>query len=357
MPAFLISPRLLRLLASLGLSLLLAACSSPEGPSGENVTAQGWWIGHRVSGPPKIEIDLNRQIVRYYKGGQLVGAAPVSSGREGHGTVTGTYRITEKDADHRSSCYGSFVDDDGSIVEGDVDSRRDRPPPGTRFLGASMRHFMRIKGGIGMHEGYLPGFAASHGCIRLPSKMAAIFYDATPLGTPVEIIGDAPDGHLTTFLPVPHKLSKEDIIIAPKDDSTAHRPAAQVALDDPAAKKEEKKAEKTKTAEPKVLAKNDKPSFWGGLFGGGADKEANDSKPAPRYGDPVVATNTEKPAEQVKPAIAAAKPEVQQISYQPLEELGPKGSAKKSTPKPKVLKTKGAQPAARGQTLFLPGYN
>ena len=351
MSASLISPRILRPLASTGLLFLLAACSSPEGPSGENVTAQGWWIGHRVSGPPKIEIDLNRQIVRYYKGGQLVGAAPVSSGREGHGTINGTYRIIEKDADHRSSCYGSFVADDGRIVEGDVDSRRDRPPAGTHFLGASMRHFMRIKGGIGMHEGYLPGFAASHGCIRLPSKMAAIFYDATPLGTPVEIIGDAPDGHLTTFLPVPHKLSKEDIVIAPKDDSTAHRPAAQVALDDPEAKKDEK----TKTAEPKVLAKNDKPSFWGGLFGGGAE----DSKPAPRYGDPVVATNTEKPVEQVKPAItvAAAKPEVQQISYQPLEELGPKSSGKKSAPKPKVLKTKGAQPASRGQTLFLPGYN
>ena len=351
MSASLISPRILRPLASTGLLFLLAACSSPEGPSGENVTAQGWWIGHRVSGPPKIEIDLNRQIVRYYKGGQLVGAAPVSSGREGHGTINGTYRIIEKDADHRSSCYGSFVADDGRIVEGDVDSRRDRPPAGTHFLGASMRHFMRIKGGIGMHEGYLPGFAASHGCIRLPSKMAAIFYDATPLGTPVEIIGDAPDGHLTTFLPVPHKLSKEDIVIAPKDDSTAHRPAAQVALDDPEAKKEEK----TKTAEPKVLAKNEKPSFWGGLFGGGAE----DSKPAPRYGDPVVATNTEKPVGQVKPAIAvaAAKPEVQQISYQPLEELGPKSSGKKSAPKPKVLKTKGAQPASRGQTLFLPGYN
>jgi lipoprotein-anchoring transpeptidase ErfK/SrfK len=39
-----------------------------------------------------------------------------------------------------------------------------------------------------MHEGYLPGYAASHGCIRLPSDMAAAFYHATPLGTPVEIV-------------------------------------------------------------------------------------------------------------------------------------------------------------------------
>lgn len=127
----------------------------------------------------------------YFKGGQPVGHSPISSGREGYHTRTGAFRIIEKDIDHRSSLYGSYVDANGNVVEDDVDCRRDPRPPGTRFLGASMRYFMRITGGIGMHEGYLPGFPASHGCIRLPTEMARIFYHETPLGTPVQIVGNA----------------------------------------------------------------------------------------------------------------------------------------------------------------------
>jgi lipoprotein-anchoring transpeptidase ErfK/SrfK len=51
-----------------------------------------------------------------------------------------------------------------------------------------MPFFMRITGGVGMHEGYLPGYPASHGCIRMPGKMAAIFFSNVDLGTPVEIV-------------------------------------------------------------------------------------------------------------------------------------------------------------------------
>jgi len=54
-----------------------------------------------------------------------------------------------------------------------------------------MHYFMRVVGAIGMHEGYLPGYPASHGCIRLPTNMAAAFYHATPHGTPVQIVGNA----------------------------------------------------------------------------------------------------------------------------------------------------------------------
>jgi lipoprotein-anchoring transpeptidase ErfK/SrfK len=53
-----------------------------------------------------------------------------------------------------------------------------------------MRYFMRIVGGIGMHEGYLPGYPASHGCIRLPTKDGSHFLPRRRrMGTPVEIIG------------------------------------------------------------------------------------------------------------------------------------------------------------------------
>jgi lipoprotein-anchoring transpeptidase ErfK/SrfK len=50
-----------------------------------------------------------------------------------------------------------------------------------------MYWFMRITGGIGMHQGYMPGYADSHGCIRLPASMAQVFYVNAPVGTPVKI--------------------------------------------------------------------------------------------------------------------------------------------------------------------------
>lgn len=170
--------------------LLASSCSSPQtivqAPPQES---RYWWKGDGVKGKPRIVINLSEQRVYYYKGGELVGVSPISSGREGNGTVNGRYSIIEKDLHHRSSLFGAYLDASGDIAVEDVDTRVDVKPPGTSFLGANMRYFMRIVGGIGMHEGYLPGYPASHGCIRLPTKMAAIFYRETPLGTPVEIVG------------------------------------------------------------------------------------------------------------------------------------------------------------------------
>jgi hypothetical protein len=150
---------------------------------------RSWWAGDGVEGKPRIVINLSEQRLRYYKGDKLVGLSPISSGRVGNATLNGKFRILDKDLDHRSSLYGCYADETGNMVQEDVDSRRDPRPSGAKFVGARMRYFMRIVGGIGMHEGYLPGYPASHGCIRLPTKMAAIFFEATPHGTPVEIIG------------------------------------------------------------------------------------------------------------------------------------------------------------------------
>lgn len=141
-----------------------------------------------MHGSPSIRIVLNEQMVYFYKGGQLAGASPISSGKEGYATKPGRFSIIEKDIDHRSSAYGWYVTRDGTPVQKDVDVRKDPRPPGTVFEGADMRYFMRIVGGIGMHAGYLPGYADSHGCIRLPEDMAAKFYHASPLGTPVTIV-------------------------------------------------------------------------------------------------------------------------------------------------------------------------
>lgn len=179
-----------RLLLVLGLSLTGISCSTSKKEAVANpLSSRAWWKGDGVVGKPRIVINLSTQRVLYYKGAELVGVSPISSGRESTGTVTGTFRILDKDLDHRSSLFGVYVDKEGNVVQEDVDTRKDAPPPGTRYVGANMRYFMRIVGGIGMHEGYLPGYPASHGCIRLPTKMAAIFYRETPEGTPVQIVG------------------------------------------------------------------------------------------------------------------------------------------------------------------------
>jgi hypothetical protein len=147
-----------------------------------------FWNGDQMSGSPSMRISLSEQRVYFFKGGKLAGMSPISSGREGYGTTPGKFRITEKDIDHKSSWYGDYVDEYGDVVMREIDVRKDKRPPGAKFDGANMRYFMRVNGPIGMHEGYLPGYPASHGCIRLPSHMAEAFYHATPLGTPVEIV-------------------------------------------------------------------------------------------------------------------------------------------------------------------------
>lgn len=179
--------RHIAILSLLTAALLVSSCTSLVKPGPEDTRA--WWAGEGVAGKPRIVINLSEQRVRYFKGDQLVGVSPISSGRESHATLNGKFHIMEKDLDHRSSIYGAYLDEQGNMVKEDVDSRRDPAPKNARFVGASMRYFMRIFSGIGMHEGYLPGYPASHGCIRLPSKMAAIFFQETPEGTLVEITG------------------------------------------------------------------------------------------------------------------------------------------------------------------------
>lgn len=189
----------------------VSSCSTPQS-TGEQAPAsqtprqvlhgECWWKGDGVNGSPKIHISLSEQCVRFYKGGEMVGISPISSGREGHSTPPGAYRIIEKDRHHRSSLYGAFCDAGGQIVVPDVDVRKDRAPPGTHFVGAEMPCFMRITGAAGMHEGFLPGYPASHGCIRMPGNMAEIFFRETPHGTPVLITGNAADAPRHDAAPV-----------------------------------------------------------------------------------------------------------------------------------------------------------
>jgi lipoprotein-anchoring transpeptidase ErfK/SrfK len=156
--------------------------------SGSSYDPISYWDGDGVQGPPSIKIYLKEQRAYFYKADVLVGESQVSAGREGYNTPSGNYKIIQKDKDHASSLYGDYVDASGNVVQKDVELGKDPKPPGAIFKGAPMPYFMRIVGGVGMHEGYLPGYPASHGCIRMPGKMAETFFNNVDLGTPVQIV-------------------------------------------------------------------------------------------------------------------------------------------------------------------------
>lgn len=187
--------------------LLLSACASYDGrlnststqylgTDGSIITKTStasladrisYWAGESASGPPSIVIDVSDQKLYYYKGGKLVGVSAVSTGREGHDSPMGRFRIRKKEKEHASNLYGDFVDASGTPVVKNVDATKDKPPAGTHFQGSSMPWFMEFAPGVGMHTGFLPGVPDSHGCIRLPDRMARTFFEVTPMGTPVTV--------------------------------------------------------------------------------------------------------------------------------------------------------------------------
>jgi lipoprotein-anchoring transpeptidase ErfK/SrfK len=146
-----------------------------------------YWDGDHASGSPSIKISLGEQRAYFYKGGVLVGVSQLSTGREGLNTPIGNYKIIQKDKDHASSLFGDYVDSSGKVVVPNVEIKKDPKPPGTHFQGTPMPYFMRIVSGTGLHAGYLPGYPASHGCIRMPEFMAEDFFRSVSVGTPVTI--------------------------------------------------------------------------------------------------------------------------------------------------------------------------
>lgn len=106
-----------------------------------------------------VEVDLDAQTATLTRDGVAAGPAPVSTGRKGYRTPPGEYVVTDKHRKWRSTLYP-----------------------------ADMPFFMRLScGEIGFHEGKLPGYPASHGCIRMRRKDAAEFFQQVPVGTKVVI--------------------------------------------------------------------------------------------------------------------------------------------------------------------------
>ena len=119
-------------------------------------------IDWRAAGEPIMAIvSLRSQRITIYDARGLMAQAPVSSGQKGRETPAGIFSVLQKDADHYSNLY-----DD-----------------------AYMPHMQRLTwSGIALHGGPLPGYPASHGCVRMPYDFARNLFDATRLGMRVIVV-------------------------------------------------------------------------------------------------------------------------------------------------------------------------
>ena len=149
-----------------------------------------------------VEIDLEQQTAYLIRGRQIVLASPISTGRSGHLTETGSFKIIEKERNHFSSLYGKIVDRNGRTAVADADADM-AVPRGGKFIPAPMRYFMRFHDATGMHAGYLPGYPASHGCVRMPEQNAIAFFNAVEVGTPVHVFGRTRTGQYLRYGPQP----------------------------------------------------------------------------------------------------------------------------------------------------------
>lgn len=121
-----------------------------------------WHPERSPEGSVSIIVSIPDQRVHVYRNGIRIGVSTCSTGRKGHETPTGVFTILEKDKKHFSSTYNNA------------------PMPNMNRLTWS---------GIALHAGKLPGYPASHGCIRLPIKFSELLFGVTHVGTPVILAG------------------------------------------------------------------------------------------------------------------------------------------------------------------------
>lgn len=142
---------------------------TPEFKPGDYI----WHPDVSPAGPVVVLVSLPDQVMYVYRNGVRIGRSTVSTGTAGHRTPTGVFTILQKKVDHESSIY----------------------------KGAKMPNMQRLTWtGIAMHAGQLPGYPASHGCVRLPEDFAAKLYTVTKLGTTV-IIADNKSSPVKTTKP------------------------------------------------------------------------------------------------------------------------------------------------------------
>jgi lipoprotein-anchoring transpeptidase ErfK/SrfK len=107
----------------------------------------------------RVVVNISKQRMYLMVRDEVAIDSPISSGRTGKATPTGNFTVSEKDERHISSIYN-----------------------------CPMKYFLRLSGmSFGLHVGELPGYPASHGCVRLPEEVARTLFEQTPVGTNVTI--------------------------------------------------------------------------------------------------------------------------------------------------------------------------
>jgi hypothetical protein len=157
---------------------------TPSGkPTGPLKPGEYWWKPQlSPSGPLVVLVSVPQQIMHVYRNGILIGRSSVSTGSKGHATPGGVFSILEKKKEHYSKKYDN----------------------------APMPNMQRLTWtGIAMHSGNLPGYPASHGCIRLPFDFSQLLFAATSKGGTV-VVGNGK-------VPVPHLAANPGLMLAPKD--------------------------------------------------------------------------------------------------------------------------------------------
>ncbi len=137
--------------------------------------------------PPVIVVDVGGGQKAVVKSeGKVVRTMPISSGKKGHRTDTGTFRITERDRDHTSTKYGKCVAKDGTETTSDKGVAG--CPKGSKYKGAPMPYFLRFNGLEGFHQGHVPQHPDSHGCVRLGESNAKWLWEWTKKNSAVRVI-------------------------------------------------------------------------------------------------------------------------------------------------------------------------
>jgi len=136
----------------------------------------------------RVIINLSDQSVSLVQQGRITLVSPIASGKPGWSTPTGNFRIFNKDIDHESRSFGLVVDAYGRVVNSNA-TPGSHVPRGCHYQPAPMPYFMEFSTAVGMHAGYLPGYPASHGCVRMPRDLAALFFQRVQIGTRVTVVG------------------------------------------------------------------------------------------------------------------------------------------------------------------------
>ena len=146
----------------------------------------------------KLKIDISEQRVRLYVNGKVAICSPCTTGAKrklepntrvirDKRTPKGTFKITEKISNKRSTIFGKYYRNGKMVYKGD---RRKYRGPKATYKGASLKNWMRLtSSGIGLHASkYVKRYPGTNGCIRLPFKVAKTIFSKVNTGTKVSIV-------------------------------------------------------------------------------------------------------------------------------------------------------------------------